>query len=69
MVIPGKTAEQLAEDRGLVLGKIIAAMQDVKRDQNVDASAAAALLGEKANQLLIDLQNVKVLDVSKYKED
>ena len=63
-----KKAEKLALDRGLVLGKIIAAMQDVKRDQSVDGSAAATFLGERANKLLIDLQDVKVLDISKYEE-
>ena len=65
---PEHGAEKLAQDRGSVLAMIIGAMKDVKRDQNADASAASIALGERANKLLIDLQNVKVLDVSKYKE-
>ena len=66
---PEQTAETLAQDRALVLGKIIEAMKDVKHDTNADASAASIALGERANKLLIDLQDVKVLDISKYKED
>ena len=65
---PEKRAALLAENRGSVLGMIIEAMKDVRRNQDVDGSAASIALGERANQLLINLQDVKVLDVSKYKE-
>lgn len=65
---PEQMAEKVAQDRGTVLAMLIDAMYDIKRHQSGDASAASSFLGERANKLLIDLQNVKVLDVSKYKE-
>ena len=68
-VTPEQKAALLADKRGSVLGMIIEAMKDAKRDRNADASAASIALGERANKLLIDLQKVKVLDVSKYKEE